>query len=173
MDAGQIDVSGIVEGASPPKTVGLELEVIRIVTSTPRHFILLSEKAFGAWFHWIGRSVRCGQPGECERCKKSRAKWRAYIHAFELLATAKKSVILELTLPAVSLIEAQLAMQPLRGTQVKLAKTKGGKHGRFVVEVLPRRVTSQTLPEGATVMLTLDKLWQINEAWDGPKPIIE
>jgi len=170
MDAGNIDVTGIVEGAPPPKTVGLELEVIRIVGCSPRHFVLLSEKAFGAWFHWIGRSVRCARPDECERCKRSKPKWRGYIHAFELLPTAKKNVILELTLPAIALIEMQLAMQPLRGAQVKLAKTKGGKHGRFVVEVLPRRVDSKTLPDAAAPLVTLEWLWKINEAWDGPKP---
>lgn len=169
MQTGNFDVSGIVEGAQPPKTVGLELEVVRIVTCTPRHFVMLSEKAFGAWFHWVGRSVTCAQPNECARCKKTQAKWRGYVHALELLPSAKKSVIVELTLTALALIDIQLATQPLRGSQVKIWKTKGGKHGRFQVEVLPRRITVNTLPDAAQPFETLNKLWTINEIWDGPK----
>lgn len=168
-----IDVSGICEGATPPKTVGLDLEVVRIVNTSPRQFVFLSEKAWGAWFHWIGRSVPCSRPAECERCTRSKAKWRGYIHAFEFLAAGKKSVIIELTLPALALIEMQLALQPLRGTQVKLAKTKGGKHGRFLVEVLGRRVDPATLPPAANPQTTLEWLWKINEGWDRPKPEIE
>lgn len=168
MDAGEIDVSGIVEGAKPPETVGLEYEVTRIVSSTARHFVVLSEKGFGAWFHWIGRSVPCMKPDACERCKKSLPKWRCYVHALELVNTTKKTVIIELTLPAMALIEIQLAGQPFRGTQVKISKTKGGKHGRFLVEVLPRRVGGQTLPDAHNPADTLAKLWSINERWDGP-----
>lgn len=168
MDATSINVSGIVEGADPPKTIGLEYEVTRIVSSTPRHFVILSQKAFGAWFHWVGRSITCLKPEPCARCEVSESKWRCYVHAFEAVSTQKKSVIIELTLPAIALIEIQLASQPLRGTQVKLSKTKGGKHGRFVVEVLPRRITDSTLPDPHDVARTLCKLWSINEKWSVP-----
>jgi len=168
MTVGEIDVSGILEGAEPPKTIGLELEVIRIVGCTPRHFVILSEKAFGAWFHWIGRSVKCLKPDDCERCQRSKSKWRGYVHAFEFLAAGKKSVIIELTLPALAMIEMQLAMQPLRGCQVKLAKTRGGKHGRYLVEVLSRRVDGATLPPAANPKETMEWLWKINEGWDRP-----
>jgi hypothetical protein len=168
MDATNIDVSGIVEGAPPPKTVGLEYEVTRIISSTPRQFVVLADKAFGAWFHWKGRSVRCAKPEPCERCLASEAKWRCYVHAIELLGALTKSVIIELTLPAIALVEIQLSNQPLRGTQVKLSKTKGGKHGRFVVEVLPKRISTATLPVAHDVATTMNKLWEINERWDGP-----
>lgn len=169
MNAGNYDVSSILEGSPPPQTVGLELEVVRITGCSPRHFVLLSEKAWGAWFHWVGRSVKCAQPSPCERCKRSKPKWRGYVHAFELMPTAKKNVIIELTLSALALLDMQLAMQPMRGTQCKIGKTKGGKHGRFVLEVLGRRVDVATLPEASKPEETLTWLWEKNETWDGPK----
>ena len=168
MDATDIDVSGIVDGAAPPKTVGLQYEVTRIVSCTPRHFVVLAEKGFGAWFHWKGRSVKCLKPEPCERCGESDPKWRCYMHSLELIGALTKSVIIELTLPAVALIEIQLNNQPLRGSQVRLSKTKGGKHGRFVVEVLPKRISGTTLPMAHDVAMTMNKLWEINERWDCP-----
>jgi len=171
MDATDIDVSGIVNGAPPPKTVGLDYEVTRIVSSTPRHFVVLADKAFGAWFHWKGRSVKCLKPEPCEKCKASDPKWRCYLHALELIGALTKSVIIELTLPAIALIEIQLANQPLRGSQCRISKTKGGKHGRFVVEVLPKRISPTTLPLAHDVATTLNKLWEINERGDGPSAV--
>jgi len=85
-----------------------------------------------------------------------------------LIGALTKSVIIELTLPAIALVEIQLSHQPLRGAQLRLSKTKGGKHGRFVVEVLPKRISSPTLPAAHDVALTMNKLWEINERWDGP-----
>ena len=170
MAEGNWDLSGRIEGAKPPTIIGLELEVIRIVESTPRHFLFLSEKAWGGYFHWFGRSLKCDYPSECKRCTTSRKKWRGYIHAIEFLSTAKKEVIIELTQVALVMIDLQLATQPMRGAQFKIAKTKGGKHGRFVIESLPKRISGSTLPDAKNIGSTVESLWKINEAWSGSTP---
>ena len=67
MDVSNYDVSSLVCGAPPPKVVGMEYEVIRITKSVFRTFVILSEKGFGAWYHYMGRSLVCAKPLPCER----------------------------------------------------------------------------------------------------------
>ena len=169
MERMDYDLTGRIEGAAPPKTVGLALEVVRITTSIPRQFIMLNDKPWGAWWHWFGRSLRCNFPEECQRCARNIKKYRVYYHAIELLPTFKKEVLIELTHMAACMIDIQLATQPLRGSQFKIAKTKGGKHGRFVIEVLPKRISDTTLMPGKSPAKTMSELWDMNESWNGSK----
>jgi len=172
MDQSDYSLEGRVDGALPPTTVGLSMEVVRITSTQNRHFVMLSEKPFGAWFHWFGRSVPCTNMDDCERCKSNQKKWRGYIHALELLGPKSKEVIIELTHTAIVMIDVQLCTQPLRGSQIKFCKTKGGKHGRFVIEILPRRIGGTTLPDPKSPESYLRRLWKINEDRDVPDPLV-
>jgi len=167
MDVSTYDVSGLVYGAAPPKTIGMEYEVIRITKPSFRQFVILSEKCFAAWFHYQGRSLICSKPLPCERCIRSQAKWRAYLNALEIEGALRKNVIIEITHSALALLDVAIAGQPLRGSMVKIKKTDGGKHGRFVIEAMANRVASATLPDAHDCSKTLAELWKINERKNG------
>ena len=82
MDVSNYDVSDMIFGASPPKTIGMEYEVIRITKPTFRQFVILSEKGFGAWYHYMGRSLTCAKPLPCERaCARKRNGERTYMQS--------------------------------------------------------------------------------------------
>jgi hypothetical protein len=172
MDVSNYDVSDLIFGAPPPKTIGMEYEVIRITKPSFRQFVILSEKGFGAWYHYMGRSLTCAKPLPCERCVRSQAKWRAYIHAIEIEGALRKSVILEITHSAVALLNVAIAGQPLRGSMVKIKKTDGGKHGRFVIEAMSNRFASAQLPDAHDCSKTLRQLWKINEQKNGSSDVI-
>lgn len=71
--------------------------------------------------------------------------------------------MIELTHSATVMIDVALCGQSPRGACVNLRKTKGGKHGRFVVEMLARRVDPATLPNEKDPMVILTKLWEWNQ----------
>jgi hypothetical protein len=158
-------LNGRIRGTPPPKKIGLELEVVRIVSTEIRLYVLLSTAPWGSFFHWAGGSIPCtGDPEECERCKKLvPRKWRGYIHALEQHGTSTREVILELTHSALATLDLSLAMREYRGSMVQLRKTKGGAKGRFLIDVLDRRVTDQTLPADRDPAPVLKKLWELNE----------
>lgn len=154
-----------IRGAAPPKKQGLELEVVRIVSTEVRLYVLLSSAPWGSYFHWGGGSLPCtGDPEECERCKRVvPRKWRGYLHAMEMHGTSSREVILELTHAALATLDLSLAMRDYRGSMIQLRKTKGGAKGRFLIDVLERRVTDQTLPNERDPAPVLRKLWELNE----------
>jgi len=157
-------LNGSIKGAAPPDRPGLETEVIRIVSQNPRTFYLLSEKPWGAYWHWSGRSLKCTHDDDCERCKNLvPRKWRGYIHAIEMIGTGKQDVIVELTQKAICLLDVQLCMQPYRGAVCTMKKTPGGAKGRFIIEVLPRRIDALTLPDEVDPSIMMNKLWELNE----------
>lgn len=163
--ANSFGLNNRIRGAAPPKKIGLELEVVRVVSTEIRLYVLLSPAPWGSFFHWSGGSVPCtGDPEECDRCKRLvPRKWRGYIHALEQHGTSTREVILELTHSALASLDLSLAMRDYRGSMVQLRKTKGGAKGRFLVDVLDRRVTDQTLPPERDPAPILKKLWELNE----------
>ena len=154
-----------IRGTAPPKKIGLELEVVRIVSTEIRLYVLLSSAPWGSYFHWGGASMTCtGDTETCDRCKRVvPRKWRGYLHALEQHGTSTREVILELTHSALATLDLSLAMRDYRGSMVQLRKTKGGAKGRFIIEVLERRVTDQTLPPERDPTPVLQKLWALNE----------
>lgn len=157
--------NGRIRGSAPPKRPGIEIEVVRVTETENRFFILLTEKPWCAFFHWLAaRSVTCSDNEDCAKCVKSvPRKWRAYIHALEQSGSGSREVILELTQAALALVEVQLCGQPFRGATVKIKKTKGGAKGRYVIEVMSQRVDRATLMQEKDPQPILVKLWEINE----------
>lgn len=157
-------LNGRIRGAAPPSAPGIETEVVRITSVDRRHFYLVSHEPWCAYFHWNGASLKCDDPEKCDKCEKGMPrKWRAYIHALEQLGTVQRSVILEITHMCTVILDVQLCGQPWRGSYCVLSKTKGGKHGRFVVEVMPRRIDANTLPNEINPAPILEKLWAMND----------
>jgi len=157
-------LQGRIRGTAPPKSPGLQVEVIRITGTEFRTFYLLSNQPWCAYFHWVGHSVRCLQTEECDRCRRNTPKkWRAYIHALEHDGTITREVILEVTQLCIASLLALNGESKLRGTIVKLKKSKGGAKGRYLVDVLPRRVSSETLPTERDPEPILQRLWAYNE----------
>lgn len=164
MASNSYSLTGRIKGSAPPAQPGIETEVVRITSTVRRHFYLLSPEPWGAYWHWSNGSLECREPEKCERCEVSMPrKWRAYIHALETIGTSQQSVILEITQTATVMIDVQLCTQPYRGAYVVMNKTAGGKHGRFVVEMMPRRIDPITLPIALDPAPIMKKLWALNE----------
>lgn len=164
-------LNGMMRGSAPPLFPGIELEVVRITTPNRRLFYLCSDKPWGAYYHWSGCSLECTQPNPCALHDRSvPLKWRGYVHALEQHGVAQREVIIELTQTALVMLDLQLCGQPVRGTMVNIAKTKGGKHGRFVVEVVPRRIDAATLCDERDPEPVLRKLWLHNAKVLAEKP---
>jgi hypothetical protein len=165
MNGKDYSLEGRIRGKSPPKHPGIELEVIRITSTENRLFYLLGDMPWGADFHWrSNRSLPCAGEETCKYCLECVAKkWRAYVHALEQAGTNSRPVIIELTHTAIVMLDVLLVGQPHRGAVVQMRKTKGGKHGRFLIDVLPRRVDPVTLPVAVDPETRLRKLWELNE----------
>jgi hypothetical protein len=164
MGTGNYQLTGRYRGVAPPETVGLDCEVVRITSTENRLFYLLSEAPWNCNFHWVGVSVQHQQEGECKYCTRvAPLKFRSYIHALEQCGTLQKSVMVELTHAALVLIDVQLCGQAHRGSIVNLRKSKGGAHGRFVIEMKERRIDPKTLPDEKDPQPVLEKLWALNE----------
>jgi len=162
-------LTGRYRGAKLPEVPGIEVEVIRITSTENRIFCLCSTMPWVSWWHWGGKSLRCTDNLECDRCKTGiPRKIRGYIHAIEFLGTAKREVIIELTHTAMVMIDVALCGQPHRGCMVLMKKTKGGKHGRFVIDVKTQRIDAATLPDERDPEPLMLKLWAFNERRDGP-----
>lgn len=156
-------LKGRIRGAEPPKAPGIELEVVRITSTDNRIFYLLSDCPWAAYYHWKGLSVACAGGSDCTNCEKAvPRKWRSYIHALEQVGTSQREVIIEITHSATVMIDVQLCGQPHRGAVVQMKKTKGGKHGRFVIEVLPRRISPAQLADEKDPAPVLTRLWEMN-----------
>lgn len=158
-----------IRGAAPPPSLGPAIEVTRILGTVPRMFTIISASPWGAFFHFYGgRSRECyGQddPTHCDRCAKAWPRnWRAYVHVVEHQGQTSSTAILELTQVALQAIFDQVGNKPtLRGVLIRAAKTKGGKHGRFVIEVLPRAAIQTSDIREIEPEPIVRKLWKINE----------
>lgn len=163
-------------GAAPPELTGPAVEISRITSADPRSFTIIARVPWGVYFHWYGgrsRECACQQnetetaPPEqiCERCKLGwPRKWRAYLHCAEHGAGRSVPVILEITDHACQQLVAQTMNRVhLRGVMMKVRKSKGGKHGRFVLEVMERTdPIPDAVPEIEPIPI-LKKLWDLNE----------
>jgi hypothetical protein len=158
-----------IKGASPP-TSGPSFEVVRVKTSEVESFTIVCRAVWGQSVHWFGgRSHECTQEtGNCARCNTMQPlKWKGYLQA--LSWQTRKQVFVEITPNAYEqLVALTEARETLRGTVVKIRKTKGGAKGRYIVDVLERTIPEAELPEERDPLPVLRFLWRANGARVNP-----
>lgn len=158
-------MAGRIIGAPAPKP-GPRTEVLRVTTPAWQHFVLVSSAPFGKRIHWYGgRSHECTQKSDdtearCHGCKEEwPSKWKGYIDVIQY--PGNKRGFLELTASAWELLEHQLGDDwSMRGRLVKICKTKGGRYGRYQIEVLERKHPPEDLPQEADPCKILEFLWR-------------
>lgn len=160
-----------IRGTSPPRP-GPACQVVRITSTTRQSFIILSQALFGTEIHWYAnRSHECtASRGECERCQRNwPRKWKGYLHALALSDNAR--VFIELTPDASNkLLNHAPQDEPLRGLTVHIAKTPGGKKGRYIVEVAFGRRDVVQLPPEEDPLPILRYLWNVKNPSGGNHP---
>lgn len=148
------------DGPAPPAKMK-RIDIIRIRETTPQTFTILSDRPYSIIYHWIkGRSQQCTRSrGDCEGCLTGcEEKWAAYLHAQQWGQDGE--IFLELTDACIAKIHALANNRAtLRGTIIKLSKTKGGIRGRYVVDMLDRTMPPDDLPNVRFPDELLLKLW--------------
>lgn len=154
-----------VRGTPPPTIPTIAHKVIRITSPEKKQVVILSDRPWGTSYHWVGNSSMAHVEGAtCQWCDRNAPlKWRAYMHCHLIEGSGVLDCILEMTYVGLVMMEVQLCGQPMRGAMYRIGKTKGGKHGRFQIECMPRRVDPATLPPEIDPAPILEKLWRINE----------
>lgn len=160
----------IYSGTAPPAPA-VRKDVIRVTTAESHQFVCLSASIWGQGVHWSGnRTQECLKERklECEGCKRGLPwKWKGYLH----VATPENrwDGFLELTPTACILLESQLPKdKSLRGVIFKIRRTKGGAKGRYIVEVLDRRISEEELPQSKDPFDTLRFLWTVKRSAGQP-----
>jgi len=153
-------MAGMIRGAVPPAPQK-RMEVFRVTTAETAQFTCCCSAIFGQWVHWFGRrSHECRQDkGECEGCRNNwPVKWKGYLHVIDPMG--KHEGFLEVTATCWNLLMQQLQpKQTLRGVRFRLARTKGGAKGRYLVTVLETTATEESLPIERDPLTTLRFLW--------------
>lgn len=148
-------------GATPPPRSN-RLDIVRVTSSESQTFVILSRTIYAQYIHWYGgRSHECSEGKKaCQGCGNAwPKKFLGYIHATKF--GQQNTLFLELTHTACEMLIAQAhANATLRGTQVRISKTKGGAKGRYRVEVLERTFTDEELPPEKDPLETLRFLWK-------------
>lgn len=156
-------------GSPPPTTPHTRKDVVRVTTAETSQFVIISAAVWGQWTHWDGRRTEeClkDKKVHCPGCNPPKpSKWLGYVH----VAAGKWDGFLELTATAVNLLEEQAGKGAnLRGLVVRIKRTKGGPRGRFLIEVLDRRVPEDELPQGQDPYETLRFLWSCKRPGSSP-----
>jgi choline dehydrogenase-like flavoprotein len=161
-------MSDLVAG-TPPPAPKKKMDVIRIVAQEPHTIIIVSDRIWGQPVHWFGRrSHECFRDrGDCQGCRDGwPCKWQGYLHVTR--APEKWEGFLEITATAWQLLLSQLPVgDSLRGLIIQVGRTKGGAKGRYLINVLERRIPSDQLPEMRDPLPTLRMLWRAKK---GPLP---
>lgn len=144
----------------PPPT--RELWVHRVTTAETQQFVIISEVPYAQWIHYhSGRSCECYHPkAHCKRCVDGWArKVRVYLHVKEA-GPGGRECFLEITPTASRAIESQIPEATnWRGLQVRMRKSKGGAKGRYIIDVMEKRIDSELLPRPADPLARLRFLW--------------
>jgi hypothetical protein len=148
-------------GSAPPASK-TKREIVRVTTAERQTFIVYSSAVYGQWIHYMnGRSVECvSDRGECKHCATpSERRWKGYIDAWRVETSER--VFLEFTRQCFDLIAASLDEgDELRGSRLRIWKTKGGAKGRYLVENLRyQRANTEDLPRGEDPVEILKFLW--------------
>lgn len=153
-------MSEFVRGAAPPAP-RRRMEVFRVTTAETSQFTCLSPAIYGQWVHWFGRRTHeCFQDRkDCEGCRNNwPVKWKGYLHVID--PSGRSEGFLEVTSTCWNLIHTQMQDgQRLRGLRFRLARTKGGAKGRYLVTILETPAMEKDLPEEKDPIQTLRFLW--------------
>lgn len=148
-------------GAEPPPG-GNRHTVHRVTTAETQQFVIYSKSIFGQWIHWYGgRSHQCTKDkAACNGCLRGwPTKWLGYFDGHNVHADER--VFVEITAAAFKLLDQQIPPgENCRGVRVRMAKTKGGPKGRYKIDVLPGRVSDETLPQEKDPLSVLQFLWK-------------
>lgn len=149
-----------VRGHLPPDPKRIT-EIRRVKNTQPVQYVCFSKSIFGQLIHWhSNRSHECTADRKaCEGCKAGWAcKWLGYLHVQAVGEDA--DVFLEITNIAFHKMDKQVPKgQNLRGIMFRISKTKGGARGRFLIEVLERRLEERELIEERDPAKVLKFLW--------------
>lgn len=151
----------IVRGALPPERKS-RMEILRVTSQESHTFICYSRAVWGQFVHWHSRRTHECTQDKTKQCDGCRAgwptKWKGYLHVQNLAASWIG--FLEITDTAWRLIEGQLGdKKDLRGLRFRIARTKGGPKGRYLVEVYSDRIDPNVLPPEKDPYVTLRFLW--------------
>jgi len=152
-------MSNEVNGPLPPAHRA-RVQIVRVDWTEPREFTCISEVPWTKFVHYIGgRSEECLHPHDCAACNiPVNKKWQMWLQV--LNHTGKEMCYLEMTETAYDLMKFQLHHgKNWRGLRFRVCKTKGGKKGRFRIEVLERRIESRDLPPSVAPIGILKFLW--------------
>jgi hypothetical protein len=146
---------------APPPAPAARKDVIRITSAEATQFICLSASFYGQWTHWAGgRTQECTKDRnrDCDGCRRGfPSKWKGYLHVSN---GSQWDGFLELTPTAAILLNEQTPTDKnLRGMVFRIRRTKGGAKGRYIVEVLERRVDETELVDAKDPYETLRFLW--------------
>jgi hypothetical protein len=158
----------VLTGEAPPPKAS-KMDVIRIVTPEPITLIIVSRAIYGQSIHWFGRrSHEClADRRACPGCKDSwPRKWKGYLHVTNPALSWQG--FLEITQTAWELLEGLRPKQGnLRGLVCRIGRTKGGAKGRYLIEILDRRIEDSMLPLPRDPLDVLRMLWRSKK---GPLP---
>lgn len=147
---------------TPPPPLKSKMIVMRVTTSETIQFCCVSRAIFGQLIHYYGgRSHECtADKGNCDGCKKGWApKWKGYLHVIEM-GTVQRECFLEITNTCNSLLLNQAPKdQHLRGLIFRIRKSKGGRYGRYILDVIDRREDEDKLPQEQDPQPILRYLW--------------
>lgn len=150
-----------IAGAPPPRKKP-RLAVIRVKSPEGKNFTLISECVFGQLIHYAGgRSHECSADSKkCNGCERGWPQsWKGYIHAQDW-SNEMEECFVEITANAVEQLFKQLPPRTsLRGFMCSIKKTKGGAKGRYIINVLERRVAPEQLPQAKDPLEVLRFLW--------------
>lgn len=153
-------MSDRVRGALPPAPRSRG-HILRVLTAETLQFVCISRTVFGQLTHWNGhRTSECkADKARCDGCQAGLpGKWKGYLHVQTDIHGG--DVWLEITPTCWHTIVSQLKEgETMRGMIFRVRRTKGGAKGRYICEVLQRRVDDATLPQEKDPLALLHYLW--------------
>jgi len=149
-----------IRGAPPPPPQSVMI-VYRVTGSESQEFVCVCSAPTGVFVHWHGRrSHECRrETGDCQGCRENwPSKWQGYLHV--LSDMGRREGFLEITSTCYHLLQTKMPdKQAWRGMRFRISRTKGGPRGRYLVDVLEARVTSENLIAERDPVPLLRKLW--------------
>ena len=134
--------------------------------------MIFSTSVWGQWIHWYGRrSHECtSDKGQCNGCQRGwPKKWKGYLHVYR--GNKYETAFLEITPFFVQMLDVQVPPPAtLRGVQMYVSKTRGGAKGRFIIDVMERRLQEAELRVECDPRPVLQFLWNCKNTSSNQEP---